>query len=270
MRWSLLAVLLSFAASARAQAPEPPSPYPEPPPSRAYQLRLELDLPIVLIAGATASGFFFVDEVPGVHCAPDCDRSRVNALDRPAAGLYDPKWSTMGNVAVAVTMLAPAVVLVADQGLKDGLNDELVIAEAALVSSALQVLTSFSVARPRPRAYSSEASRDSSSDANAARSFFSGHVANVVATSVATLRTYQRLRKPTLGWTLFGVGMAGSAFVGVSRVLAGSHFPTDVLAGAAVGAGLGLALPALHDSPVRMVPYASRENTGLMFVGALD
>jgi len=269
MRWSLIAVVLLFAASAPAQTLEPVSPYPEPPPSRAYQLRLELDLPIVLIAGATASGFFFLDEAPGVHCVPNCDRSQVNALDRPAAGLHDPKWSTIGNVATAATMLVPAVVLVVDQGLRDGLNDELVIAESALVSSALQVLTSFSVARPRPRVYGSESSLESRSDANAARSFYSGHVANTVAISVATLRTYQRLRKPVLGWTLFGVGMAGSAFVGVTRVVAGSHFPTDVLAGAAVGAGLGLALPALHDSPVRMVPYASRENTGLMFAGAL-
>lgn len=235
----------------------------------AYQLRLDLDLSVVLIAGATTSGFFFLDEVEGVPCAPRCDRSKINALDRPAAGLYDPQWSTVGNVATAATMLLPMTVILIDEGLVHGLNDDLVVAEAALVSSALQVMTSYSIGRPRPRVYNDEAPLDSRSDANAARSFFSGHVANTVATSVAALRTYQRLRRPVLGWTLLGVGLAGSAFVGVSRVVSGAHFPTDVVAGAAVGAGMGLALPALHDSPVRMVPYASAESGGLLFTGSL-
>jgi membrane-associated phospholipid phosphatase len=249
--------------AARAQQPV------ELPRGPAYQLRLDLDLSVVLIAGATTSSFFFLDEVPGVACAPRCDRSRINALDRPAAGLYNPEWGTIGNVATAATTLLPIVVILADEGLVHGLNDDLVVAEAALVSSALQVTLSYAVARPRPRVYADEAPFESRSDANAGRSFFSGHVANTVATSVAALRTYQRLRRPLLGWTLLGIGLAGSSFVGVSRVVSGAHFPSDVMVGAAVGVGMGLALPALHDSPVRMLPYASRESSGLLLSGTL-
>jgi membrane-associated phospholipid phosphatase len=237
---------------------------------RAYQLKLDLDLPIVLIAGGMASSFFVLPEAPGVACTPNCDRQQINALDRPAAGSYDPAWSTAGNIATAATMAMPLVVIVAHSGFEDGLNDDLVVAEAALVTSAVQVLTSFAVARPRPRVYGSEASLESRSDANAARSFFSGHVGNTVATSVAGLRTFQRLDKPVLGWTVFAVGMAGSAFVGVSRVAAGSHFPTDVLVGAAVGAGFGLALPAVHDFGARLYPIASADTVGLSLGGSLD
>lgn len=86
---------------------------------------------------------------------------------------------------------------------------------------------------------------------------------------MAALRTFQRLGEPTLGWATFSVGMAGSALVGVSRVAAGSHFPSDVLVGAALGAGVGIALPALHDSPIRAVPIASADYTGLLVRGAL-
>jgi membrane-associated phospholipid phosphatase len=236
----------------------------------AYQLKLELDLPIVLIGGATASSFFILPEAPGVACAPDCDRSKINRFDRPAAGLYDSSWSTVGNVATATTMAMPIVFILADQGFVDGLNDDLVVAEAALLSSALQVTMSFAVSRPRPRVYGSEASLESRSNANAARSFFSGHIANTMATSVAALRTYQRLRRPVVAWILFGVGAAGSTLVGISRVAAGSHFPSDVIAGAAVGAGMGLALPAVHDSKTRFTPYASHDTAGLLVRGAWD
>jgi membrane-associated phospholipid phosphatase len=239
-------------------------------PGPAYRLKLGLDLPIVLIGGATASSFFILPEAPGVACAPRCDRSEINAFDRPAAGLYDPTWSTVGNVATAATMATPLVFILVDQGFVDGLNDDLVVAEAALLSSALQVTVSYAVARPRPRVYGTEASLESRSNANAARSFFSGHIANTMATSVAALRTYQRLRRPVEGWLLFGVGAAGSTLVGISRVAAGSHFPSDVIAGAAVGVGMGLALPAVHDSHTRFTPYASHDTAGLLLRGAWD
>lgn len=235
----------------------------------AYELRLDLDLPIVLIAGATASSFAFKSEAPGVACAPRCDESRINRLDRFAAGYYDPAWGTVGDIATVSTLAAPLLTVLLDEGLRHGLNDDLVLAEAALVTSALQVSMSYAVARPRPRVYSDEAPIDQRSNANAARSFFSGHVANTVSTSIAALRTFQRLGQPALGWTMFSLGMAGSALVGVSRVAAGSHFPSDVLAGAAVGVGVGLALPAVHRSSTRLVPLAGRDYGGVLLCGAI-
>lgn len=235
----------------------------------AHELRLELDLPIVLLGGAAASSFFFLSEAPGVACAPSCDKSKINALDRGAAGLYDPSWSTVGDIATASTIAAPLLVIVLDEGLLNGLNDDLVVAEAALLTSAMQVALSYAVARPRPRVYSTEAPVEDRTDANAARSFFSGHVANTVATSVATLRTFQRLGKPGLGWLMLGAGLAGSSLVGVSRVASGAHFPSDVLVGAAVGVGAGLAIPAMHASNARVVPVGGADYGALLISGSL-
>lgn len=222
----------------------------------------------MLVAGSVAASFFVLPEAPGIACVPDCDRKQINRFDRWAAGNYDRSWTTVGDVATLSTMAVPFVVLLADEGFKNGLNDSAVVAEAALVTSAAQVSLSFAVARPRPRVYSERAPLDSRSDANAARSFFSGHVANTMATSVAALRTLQRLRQPALAWITFGVGAAGTGVVGVSRVLSGSHFPSDVLVGAALGAGVGLALPAMHDRPLRIEPLASADAGGLLVSGA--
>ena len=261
---------LGSCVASRAAAEQPERAAAEQPePAPAYQLKLELDLPIVLIGGATASSFAFMSELPGVACAPSCDKSRINRFDRFAAGLYDPTWRTVGDIATASTLVAPLLVVLVYEGWSNGLNDDLVIAEAALVTSALQVSMSYAIARPRPRVYGNEASLEQRTNANAARSFFSGHVANTVSISVATLRTFQRLGQPGLGWAMFGVGMAGSTLVGVSRVAGGSHFPSDVLVGAAMGVGVGLVLPAIHDSPVRMVPVASADYMGLLVRGAL-
>jgi membrane-associated phospholipid phosphatase len=235
----------------------------------AYRLRLELDLPIVLIAGGVSSSFFFLPELRGVGCGTDCDRSQINRFDRGSAGNNDARWGTVGDIATATTLAAPVIVVLLDEGLKDGLNDDLVIAEAALVASAVQITTSFAVARPRPRVYNSETSLEDRTDANSERSFFSGHVANTMAASVAALRTFQRLRKPVVGWTMFGVGLAGTSLVGVSRVAAGAHFPSDVLVGAAMGAGIGLVLPAVHASGARVLPYGSAEGAGFVLAGAL-
>jgi membrane-associated phospholipid phosphatase len=109
---------------------------------------------------------------------------------------------------------------------------------------------------------------DKRSNADAARSFFSGHVANTMGATLATLRTFQRLGKPALGWVMFSAGVAGSGLVGVSRVLAGSHFPSDVLIGAAMGAGIGIAVPALHEPGFAVMPIAGTDAGGLLVQGA--
>lgn len=260
-------VVLSFSSAALADEPAPISRTVGP----AYRLHLELDLSVALVSAGVSAGFLFLDEggARGPSCAPVCDRSRVNFLDRPAAGLYDLGWSNVGDVAVAATMVFPPLVLLLHEGLEKGLNDNVVVAEAALVTSAIQIVTSYAVQRPRPRAYGDEAPIEDRSDANAARSFFSGHVADTMAVTVAATRTFQRLGQPVLAGLVLGSGLAGTSFVGVSRVLAGGHFPTDVIAGAAVGAGVGLALPALHESSVRVVPLAAPGANGLALVGTL-
>jgi len=240
---------------------------PRPPP--AYRLDPAIDLSIVVIAGATASTFFFADQWGSPpSCAPLCDGSHLNFLDRPAAGLYDRRWSNIGDIATASTLALPPLVVLLDEGTKNGLNDDLVLLEAGLVSSAIQVSTAYAVPRPRPRVYGERAPLSERTDAIAARSFYSGHVANAMAVSVAGLRTFQRLDKPVVGWLVLGAGVAGSGVIGVSRVLGGSHFPTDVLFGAVTGTGIGLVMPAVHGSNVRVVPLGAASGSGVAMLGA--
>jgi membrane-associated phospholipid phosphatase len=68
-------------------------------------------------------------------------------------------------------------------------------------------------------------------------------------------------------WAVFAGGTAVASFVGVARVMAGENFPTDALAGAAVGAGVGTLIPALRESPIVLAPV--REGATLNWIGVL-
>jgi membrane-associated phospholipid phosphatase len=76
------------------------------------------------------------------------------------------------------------------------------------------------------------------------RSFYSGHTTTVAAAFTVSAWTL-RWRYGELVWPWIVDGVA-TVSVGVERVLAGRHFPTDVITGAAVGFGVGTGIPWLH------------------------
>jgi membrane-associated phospholipid phosphatase len=254
-----VAALATLLAARPAHATTPDAP----PPGPAYQLSLALDLPILLIAGGVAASYLVMGEGAPAYCAPLCERSNVNAFDRWAAGDYDTTWQTVGDVTTGLTLALVPVSLLLGEKWRFALNDAVVVAEAGLVTSAIQVTLSYAVGRPRPRVYGEEAPLDQRNDANAARSFFSGHVANGVAVTLVTAEALFRQRHPTLAVTVLVAGLAGSALIGVARVGAGGHFPSDVVIGAAVGTGVGIAIPALHASGMRVAPMAGGDARGL-------
>jgi membrane-associated phospholipid phosphatase len=237
-------------------------------PRSAYRLSFNLDAPLLLLGGALASSFLFLDETGPPACAPLCDRSSVNAFDRPFAGIYHPAWTTVGDVALAGTLLLVPLGVILGEPTWGGLGDLLVVGEAALLTSAVQVLASYAVDRPRPRVYGETAPLDQRDDANAGRSFFSGHVANALAVTIVSTTALFRTRHRTLAWTVLASGLTGSALVGVSRIAAGGHFPSDVLVGYAVGAAVGIALPALHPLNLQVRPIADAHTQGLALAAA--
>ena len=99
----------------------------------------------------------------------------------------------------------------------------------ALAGAAAQVFKHV-IGRPRPRFTHQEAFGYGASFQPGLDAFPSGHSTASFAVAAVLARYF-----PTMSWMWYGV----ASFVGFSRYLRGSHFPTDVLAGAVLGYLIG-------------------------------
>ena len=247
----VLAMLLS---TSLARAEEP-----------AYKLRLDVDIPILVIGALGTTGGLF-DTGPA-YCAPLCDPRNLNALDKPFAGRYQPGWTTAGTVVAGLLLAQPAWLFGVERA-PHALNDVVVIAEAVLIANAIDTVFKVSVRRPRPFLYGETAPLSDRVDTNGALSFYSGHTTLSFAATIATWRTLDRLNvAPKWKWLALGIGLAGSSFVGISRVVAGDHFPTDVLVGAGMGTSFGFLLPALHDRGFTVAPTYTADAWSMSLIG---
>jgi membrane-associated phospholipid phosphatase len=122
-------------------------------------------------------------------------------------------------------------------------QDAVVYAQSLALTGALTAAVKAATRRPRPRAYAGDPK--ALEDVHAYRSFFSGHTSLTFAALTTSAWTI-RLRYGEQVWPWIVTGLVGAS-VGAERVLSGSHFPTDVLAGAIAGAAIGTAVPLLHD-----------------------
>ncbi|MEJ7732500.1 MAG: phosphatase PAP2 family protein [Polyangiaceae bacterium] len=239
-----LLVSVTWASAAVAEPLEAPEPGP------AYQLHAGIDVPAVAIPAVISASWLLGGELEPPYCAPRCDPDGLNFIDRPAAGLHSEAWSGLGNVATLSTLVSMPFMLFMGEKPSHALNDVVVVIEATLWASATQVVVSYATARPRPRLYGDEAPDEDRFTGTAARSFFSGHSATGWAATVSTFRTLLRTGHPAMGWAALAVGGTGSTVLSVARIGAGSHFPTDVVAGTVVGISYGFLVPALHSAPV--------------------
>jgi len=232
------------------------------PATAAYELRLDpmLDGAIVGSFAALELGLPLVAPAPRPLHAPATNPPR--GLDglaplRTHEGFSDAsdvvRWATLGLGLAAVGI---------DGWSGDRLvTNAVIFAEAWYLTSALTAVSKQVALRPRPYAYTEPKGRPDDSS-----SFFSGHASStaVAAFTAARLIDLQRDLPTAARIGLYGGATALSLGVGSLRVAAGMHFPTDVLAGAAAGAVVGIAIPTLHSVKRVSITVAPGPEGGLM------
>jgi len=252
--------------TAQVAQPTPIVPSPSDPLRPAFQLYAEFDLPVLGIGLVFAAARLTREQK--AYCAPLCDRDDLNALDRKTAGYWSPAWQLTSDIGLYALGAGAAVLMVADEGFLNALNDGVVIAESALAAIATASIMTLAANRPRPFLYGEDAPLSARNSSDASLSFLSSHAAVSFATATSTLMAIRRLHpKGPLPFIVAGAGGSLATLVAVSRVLGGKHFITDALGGAIVGVSLGVLIPALHGSPVRLVPNVGAEQRGLSFMG---
>lgn len=177
-----------------------------------------------------------------IHPTCPCSPSSVNSFDRGVIGNASDTADLVSNVTVGLAIVAPPVADWLALGASRTLLDDLVVfTESLTVNGALNTAVKYAVQRPIPRAYGDPAAAASP---GSYRSFYSGHTsltfAALATTSVTLNARYRLTWQPWVATVVIGASVA------LERVLAGYHFYTDVLVGAAAGAAVGVAVPLIH------------------------
>lgn len=202
---------------------------------------------------------------------PACRWCAPNAFDTGARRLFNPglAFSEEGDRlldAVSTVLgfgILPATLLAIDAWSAHEAGvfqqvfwvDTLLVVEATFAALALTQVTKFLVGRARP--YTVGAPREllesahGRSDQNL--SFFSGHT-SLAFSLVCASATIATLRGSRHAWLAWAAGIPLALATATLRLAADKHWLSDVLVGAAVGAAVGVGLPALFHRPVESAP----------------
>ncbi len=232
--WALAATLA--AAPLAAQAPEP-----------RFDARL---VPSGLVLAGTLAGALapvvFSHDLPHATCAP-CDPSGLWSIDRGTVGAVRTGPATVSNVTLLGTGGAAALFLYGEAGgpHAQAREDLTVLAQAVATATLAANWLKVAVHRPRPYRYIAAAA-GSGGAAASGLSFPSGHATGAFSAAFAYWSIEARRgRAKARAWRIAAL-LAGAVTTAALRVAAREHFPTDVMAGAALGAGIGWAVPRLY------------------------
>ena len=221
-----------------------------------YRVDLPRDLAIAGAAGATWLGLHLArGEIVEPSCPP-CEREDVGSRDRVAIDLREKQLNLPADIGLGVMLAAPIGAALFESGASRAAAADIAVqAQAVLTCGALTQIVKLSVQRPRPFLYRDDQGEAIYDNPESYLSFWSGHTATAFAAATAFATTFH-LRHPRSGARLavWAASLLAASAEGVIRVLAGDHYPTDVLAGAAAGAGFGLGVPWLH---ARHTPVAA-------------
>ena len=221
--------------------------------SKPSQKFMKLGDPSLLLGGIALMMFSYEHAEAGGPLSV----SEVNALNSDDINPFD-RFATRQNSTLAVgisdglligSLVLPSVLLREKLDGKDKWLIALQFAQTMVWTTGITYAVKGTVLRPRPYAYNSAFTMEVRTDREARFSYFSGHASISAAASFFTLAMYKRYgtHKKLTTWVGY-TAIAIPTIVSTCRVLGGKHFPTDVISGYLVGAGIGTLLPALHDN----------------------
>ena len=209
------------------------------------------NLPKVLephdIVSVIGPAFLYVlPEIAGINsdsvlCVP-CDPSSVPFSDRWAIAPPRPAGSTASDI-VRAGLAAVTWLDLGDEGPR-GHADIVASVESFLWAEGAVHLVKVLMGRKRPVLYT-EAGIDVANVGSNQRSWPSGHGAPAAALATSYCLTRRDLSaNRTVDWRCW-LATAAAAAVGLLRIVAAKHFPSDVVSGWAAGVGTAFAVHAI-------------------------
>jgi membrane-associated phospholipid phosphatase len=124
----------------------------------------------------------------------------------------------------------------------------LMATEVLLLQSGLNLAVRSLQVWPRPFMLGNKGSAQERSSAQASGSFYSGHASGAFSVAAFSSALYATRHSQGYSKYVFTAGAFSIASsVAILRVMAGKHYPSDVIVGALVGSFIGWLVPALHE-----------------------
>ncbi|MCR5699699.1 MAG: phosphatase PAP2 family protein [Treponemataceae bacterium] len=173
------------------------------------------------------------------------DIQSVNAFDRSMMCAYNRAFDITSDFFAAASMVFPAVLFAAP--MEEWFTIGIMYAESLTWAFGIKELLKLTVARTRPYMYFDDYPYDDVIEGKWNLSFPSGHT--TYAFTGAAFSTYVFCKYfPSSPWR-YAVGFGSYALAAATaafRISSGSHFATDVIAGAAIGTACGFVVPFIH------------------------
>ncbi len=178
------------------------------------------------------------------------DRSSINSFDQWATYRYSPEAAKISDILMYSSAVAPVSLSLTSMGSKEPLTMTAMHLETLLLNGGVTYLMKNLFRRTRPFVYNDDPRIPNSLRLShtARRSFPSGHTSTAFASMVFLATVYGKMYPDSeaRNWVWAGC-LTTAGLTGYLRYAAGYHYPSDILAGAALGAFTGWLVPQLHE-----------------------
>ncbi|HYD20421.1 MAG TPA: phosphatase PAP2 family protein [Flavipsychrobacter sp.] len=217
---------------------------------RMYTLKPAVDIPIIA-TGTLWSAYAFTkiyskDKIPDEKVA-GLRTEDINAFDRWAAGNSSPSMDANSNYLFYGSIPLPGLLFIDKDIRKDAWPVTALYWESFAITGMLYTGSAYFIDRYRPETYDTRqpvAHRTSGNNKNA---FLAGHVAVVANATFFMAKIYSDYHPHSnWKWAFWGGATLATGTMIYMRHAAGKHFPTDLIAGTALGTLSGILVPHFH------------------------
>lgn len=201
-------------------------------------------------AGLTLTGKVLRTRTPDINLA-DLRLPNVSRFDRIATTFSSGAAAKTSDYTQYVGKMLPLVLLGGLKTRQDIGKIALLYGEVMLINLGLTDIIKSVALRPRPYVFAEDIDPATVLSRSDRASFLSGHTSGTAAGTFFFAKVFSDYYPGSkLKPYVWATAVALPVLTGYLRVRGGRHYPTDVIAGYALGATVGYLVPALHKKPV--------------------